>query len=156
MGISTAYYLARKGQRDVILVERDLLAQASTGLCVGGIRQQFSLPSNILLSQETLRLILHFEEEFDTKIDFPRAGYLFLARKHETWKDFISSIKIQRRYAAPVEALSPEEIKNRWPYLRVEGLKGATFGPEDGYGVEVAADPIPGEHDAEGQLIVEP
>jgi sarcosine oxidase subunit beta len=114
-------------------VERDLLAQASTGLCVGGIRQQFSLPSNILLSQETLHLILHFEEEFGTKIDFHRAGYLFLTRKIETWKDFISSIKIQQQYTVPVEALSPEEIKNRWPYLKVEGLKGGTFGPEDGY-----------------------
>lgn len=114
-------------------MERDLLAQASTGLCVGGIRQQFSLPSNILLSQETIRLIQHFEEEFGTKIEFHRAGYLFLARKNETWEDFISSIKIQRQHAVPVEALSPEEIQNRWPYLRVEGLKGGTFGPEDGY-----------------------
>jgi sarcosine oxidase subunit beta len=133
MGISAAYYLAKKGQGDVILVERDLLAQASTGLCVGGIRQQFSLPANILLSQETIRLIGEFEEEFETKIDFRRAGYLFLARQDETWADFISSVEIQQRYSVPVETLSPEEIKNRWPYLEVEALKGGTFGPEDGY-----------------------
>ncbi len=133
MGISTAYYLAKRGQTDVILVERDLLAQGSTGLCVGGIRQQFSLPSNILLSQETISLILHFEEEFGTKIDFHQAGYLFLTRKAATWEDFISSIKIQRQYDVPVEVLSPEEIEHRWPYLKVEDLKGGTFGPKDGY-----------------------
>lgn len=114
-------------------MEKDLLAQASTGVCVGGIRQQFSLPSNILLSQDTIRFIQHFEEEFETKIDFRRAGYLFLARKNETWKDFLASVEIQQRYGVPVEALSPDEIRQRWPYLRVEGLKGGTFGPEDGY-----------------------
>ncbi len=114
-------------------MEKDLLAHGSTGLCVGGIRQQFSHPSNILLSQETLHLIRHFEEEFETKIDFHRAGYLFLTRKQETWEDFISSIKIQQQYTVPVEALSPEDIKQRWPYLQVEGLRGGTFGPEDGY-----------------------
>ena len=68
MGISTAYHLARRGQTGVVLLEKDLLAQASTGLCVGGIRQQFSHPSNILLSQETLRLFERFEEEFDVDI----------------------------------------------------------------------------------------
>lgn len=100
---------------------------------MGGIRRQFSLPSNILLSQETIHLLQHFEEEFGTSIDFQRAGYLFLARKLETWEDFISSIEVQARYAVPVEALSPPEIKRRWPYLEVEGLKGGTFGPKDGY-----------------------
>ena len=51
VGASTAFHLARLGQKNIVLCERDLLAQASTGLCVGGIRQQFSHPSNILLSQ---------------------------------------------------------------------------------------------------------
>jgi sarcosine oxidase subunit beta len=55
IGISAAYFLAKKGQKDVILLEKELLAQASTGLCVGGVRQQFSHPANILLSQETIK-----------------------------------------------------------------------------------------------------
>jgi sarcosine oxidase subunit beta len=133
MGVSTAYFLAKRGKRDVILVERDLLAQASTGLCVGGIRQQFSLPANILMSQETLQQFRHFEEEFPTKIDFHQAGYLFLTKEQSTWEAFGECVKIQRRYGVPVEVLSPEDVKQRWPYLEVENLKGGIFGPEDGY-----------------------
>jgi sarcosine oxidase subunit beta len=133
LGVSTAYFLAKCGQRDVILIERDLLAQASTGLCVGGIRQQFSHPANILLSQETIKLLQNFEEEFQTKIDFHQAGYLFITQEQTTWEAFCECVNIQRRYKVPVEILSPEEVKYRWPYVEVKNLKGGIFGPEDGY-----------------------
>ena len=133
MGVSTAYYLAKRGVSDVIILEKDLLAQASTGLSVGGIRQQFSNPANIRLSQESVRVYDSFEDEFGADIRFRQVGYLFLAQKEETWDDFLSAVEIQRQHDVPVEVLSPEEIKLRWSYLEVNDLKGGTFGPEDGY-----------------------
>lgn len=55
IGLSVAYWLKRlekrRGAIQVLVVERDnTYSQASTGLSVGGIRQQFSLPENIQLS----------------------------------------------------------------------------------------------------------
>jgi len=133
LGCSTAYHLAKRGQKDVVLLEKDLLAQASTGLSVGGIRLQFSHPANIRLSQETLRLFEHFEEEFNVDIGFHQVGYLFMAQKKNTWEDFLSSVELQRQFNVPVEILSPEEIKHRWPYLEVNDIQGGTFSPKDGY-----------------------
>lgn len=133
MGVCTAYYLAKRGQKDVVILEKDLLAQASTGLSVGGVRQQFSEPANILLSQETVRLFKRFKEEFNTEIDFYQEGYLFLVQKEETWNEFQSNLKVQHNLNVPVEVLTPEEIKRRWPYLEVADLKGGTFCAEDGY-----------------------
>jgi sarcosine oxidase subunit beta len=133
VGTSTAFHLAKQGQKSVVLCERDLLAQASTGLCVGGIRQQFSHPSNILLSQEAVRLFERFEEEFGVDIQFRQAGYIFLAQGSDTWNDVKNSVQIQHKYDVPVELLSPEEIKLRWSYLEVNDLKGGTFCQEDGY-----------------------
>lgn len=133
MGICTAFHLARRGQKDVVLFERDLLAQASTGLCVGGVRQQFSHPANILLSQETVRVFTHFAEEFGVDIGFRQVGYLFLAQTEETWEDFVQSVGEQRRLGVPAERLTPDEIKHRWPYLEVTDLRGGTFCAEDGY-----------------------
>lgn len=133
VGTSVAYYLAKRGASDVVLLERDLLAQATTGLSVGGIRQQFSHPANIRLSQHSVRVFENFKEEFGTDIYFRKAGYLFLAQKKKTWSDFLSSVETQREMNVPVEVLTPGEIKRRWPYLRVDDLEGGTFGPEDGY-----------------------
>lgn len=133
MGASTAYHLARRGCTDVVIVERDFLAQASTGLSAGGIRQQFSHPANIRLSQEAVRLYERFEEEFGVDINFRQVGYLFLAQNEPTWQEFLTNVEIQRAQHVPVEVLTPDEIKYRWPYLVVDDLQGGTFGPEDGY-----------------------
>ena len=78
MGTSTAYHLARLGCRDVVLLEKDQLASGSTGLSVGGIRQQFSTEANIRICQESVKVFERFEEEFETEIDFRQHGYLFL------------------------------------------------------------------------------
>jgi sarcosine oxidase subunit beta len=133
MGASTAYHLASRGCSDVVVLEKDLLAQASTGLSAGGIRQQFSHPANIRLSQEAVRVFENFEAEFDTDVEFRQVGYLFLAQSEEVWLEFLANVDIQRQYKVPVEVLSPEEIKYRWPYLNVEDVRGGTFCAQDGY-----------------------
>jgi sarcosine oxidase subunit beta len=133
IGASTAYHLARRGIKDVVIMEKDFLAQGSTGLSVGGIRQQFSHPANIHLSQESVRVFEHFQDEFGVDIWFCRAGYLFLARQAGTWREFLSSVEMQRRLNVPVEVLNPDEIRRRWPYLNCDDIIGGTFGPEDGY-----------------------
>lgn len=133
MGASTAYHLARRGMTDVVVLDKGLIAQASTGLSAGGIRQQFSHPANIRLSQEAVRLFERFEEEFGVDINFRQVGYLFLAQSEDTWQEFLANVEVQRAANVPVEVLSPDEIKYRWPYLKVDDLKGGTFGPKDGY-----------------------
>jgi len=133
MGIATAYYLAERGIQDIILLERDLLAQGSTGLSVGGIRHQFSHPANIRLSQQSVRVFEGFREEFGVDIGYHKAGYLFLAGKEETWRDFLASVETQRRLGVPVEVLDQTEISGRWPYLNVSDVRGGTFCAEDGY-----------------------
>ena len=133
VGICTSYFLAFSGRKNIVLLEKNLLAQASTGLCVGGIRQQFSHPSNILLSQETLRRLKEISDGFRVDLGFRRVGYLFLSQEETSWKDFKLSCQTQRRLGVPVEILMPEEIKRRWSYIETDDLKGGTFCPEDGF-----------------------
>jgi sarcosine oxidase subunit beta len=133
MGASTAYHLAQRGVTDIVILEKDLLAQASTGLSAGGIRQQFSHPANVRLSQEAVRLFERFEAEFGVDMEFRQVGYLFLAQSESVWQEFLENVEIQRQHNVPVEVLSPDEIKYRWPYVNVTDLQGGTFCPEDGY-----------------------
>jgi sarcosine oxidase subunit beta len=66
-------------------------------------------------------------------INFRQVGYLFLAQSEATWQEFLTNVEVQRACNVPVEVLTPDEIRYRWPYLRVDDLQGGTFGPEDGY-----------------------
>ena len=133
MGASTAYYLAQRGCTDLVILEKDLLAQASTGLSAGGIRQQFSHPANIRLSQEAVRVFSRFKEQFDVDMEFRQVGYLFLAQSEQVWQEFLDNVDIQLQYHVPVEVLTPDDIRRRWPYLHVADLQGGTFCAEDGY-----------------------
>lgn len=133
LGICTAYYLARQSDLSVVVCEKELLAQAATGLSVGGIRQQFSHPANIQLSQETLRILAEFRAEQDAPFEFHKIGYLFMTKDPETWKAFQENVRLQRQWDVPVEILDPGEIGRRWPYVRSEDLLGGTFCAEDGY-----------------------
>lgn len=133
MGLCTAMYLALGSAGRIVLLEKDLLSQASTGLSVGGIRQQFSHPSNILLTQMSLRLMSQFEERFKTDLGFQQTGYLFLAEKNSTLTQFKENVALQQKFDVPVELLLPPEIKARWPFLNISLIRGGTFCAQDGH-----------------------
>jgi len=133
MGGSTAYYLARRGVRPVIILERDQLASGSTSLSAGGIRYQFSSETNVRIMLESVPVFERFAEEFDTEIDFRQDGYLFLATTAETWADFQANVALQRQLGVPTRLLSPDDIRELAPYLYLDDVIGGTFCPKDGY-----------------------
>ena len=133
MGTSTAYYLAKLGYKDIVLVEKNQLASGSTSLSAGGIRLQFSLEANIRIAMESLWAFEHFSEEFEAEIDFRQHGYLFLAAEPGDWAEFQANAAMQQRAGVPVRLLSPEEIGDMAPYLHLDDVVGGTFCPSDGY-----------------------
>jgi sarcosine oxidase subunit beta len=133
VGLSIAYYLALKRAGRIVLFEKGQLGEGSTSRCVGGIRVQFSTEINIRFSLESLKTFDRFEEEFGVNPEFKRIGYLFLATTEKEVEVFKENIKLQKKFNIPVEFLSPDEIRSRWPYLRMDDVLGGTFCPWDGY-----------------------
>jgi sarcosine oxidase subunit beta len=133
IGASIAYYLAQKKAKEVVLVERDMLGDGATAKCVGGIRAQFSTEINIRFSLESFKTWDHFEEIMEADLDFKRVGYLLLATTDLEWAAFQSASDLQKKFGIPVELLSPQEIQQRWPYLRTDDLRGGSFCSWEGY-----------------------
>ncbi len=133
VGLSIAYYLALKRAGRIVLFEKGQLGEGSTSRCVGGIRVQFSTEINIRFSLESLKTFEQFEEEFGVNPEFKRIGYLFLATTEWEIGVFKENMKLQKKFDIPVEFLSPNEIRSRWPYLRMNDILGGTFCPWDGY-----------------------
>jgi glycine/D-amino acid oxidase-like deaminating enzyme len=133
VGVSVAYHVAAAGAGSVLLLEReDALGTGSTGRCAGGFRHQFSSRVNIELSLASVRMITSFGEEHGLPLDVWQDGYLFLVRSEPVWRDFISSVELQRSLGVEVEVLTPEEAAGLIPGLSTDGMIGATFGPRDG------------------------
>jgi len=133
MGASTAYHLALKGCKKVVLLERDpLFGQGATGKCAGGIRYQFATEINIRLSLLSLPMLDRFEEELGQAIDLRHCGYLFLLTREEDVKTFHASLTLQHRLGVMTEWLSGDEVRSRLPIMSLEDVLGATWNPQDG------------------------
>jgi sarcosine oxidase subunit beta len=133
MGASTAFHLALKGCKKVVLLERDpLYGQEATGKCAGGIRYQFATEINIRLSLLSLPMLDRFEEELGQAIDLRRCGYLFLLTREEDIKAFHASLALQHRLGVTTEWLKGDEVQSRLPLIRLEDVLGATWNPQDG------------------------
>ena len=133
MGASTAYHLARKGSRNVVLLERNpLFGQEATGKCAGGIRYQFATEINIRLSLLSLPMLDRFEEELGQAIDLRTCGYLFLLTREEDVKAFQANVVLQHRLGVMTEWLTADEVRRRLPLMRLDDLLAATWYPRDG------------------------
>src|SRR3954447_2807233 len=79
LGASVAYHLARRGWREILVLDRSHgPGQGSTGKATGGFRAQYATPINVrlsLLSRDKLRC---FTEETGGDAGYLPAGYLLL------------------------------------------------------------------------------
>jgi len=133
MGAATACFLARDHGVPVTVIERDpTYARASSALSASSIRQQFSTPVNIALSQWSMGFLRRLGDELAVAGEPPaiglvEAGYLYLAtpagaqvlRTHHA---------VQRAAGADVALLAPEALRQRFPWLAVEDLAFGTLG----------------------------
>ncbi len=150
MGSAIACFLAmhpRFGGK-VTVVERDpTYAQASSALSASSIRQQFSQPVNIAISQfgiEFLRnLKQHLAVDGDvTDIALTEKGYLYLATEAGA-ATLRENHATQRAQGVAVALLEPAALQQRFPWLNVDDLALASLGLDgegwfDGYGLLMA------------------
>lgn len=137
MGASTAYHLARRGCREVVLLERGpVFGGGATGKCAGGIRYQFSTEINIRLSQLSLPMLENFEAETGQPLPLHWPGYLFLLTRETEIEPARQIVTLQHRLGVPTEWLSGDEVRRWLPCLAAGDVLAATF-----YAREGLADP---------------
>lgn len=133
MGASTAYHLALRGVRDVILLEsQSFFGQGATGKCAGGIRYQFSTGINVRLSLLSLPMLKQSEEETGQPIDLRWPGYMLLATTEDNVAEFRRNVALQHSLGVPTEWLTGDEVRRRVPQLAADDVLAATYHGGDG------------------------
>jgi FAD-dependent oxidoreductase domain-containing protein 1 len=129
VGSSIAFNLLQDGFKGgVTVIERDSSYQfASSALAFGGVRQQFMSSVNIRMVQYSLDVITQFPE-----CGFHQRGYLFLGNE-SNWAKLQRRYEIQKSLGAECELLGVADIRKLVPELSCDDLRGALFGPKDGY-----------------------
>lgn len=135
VGASIAYHLTERGQKDVLILERESeLGRGSTGKATGGVRAQFETEINICLSLESIEFFSNFEELTGVDCGYDPKGYVFLATGSEHLDFLRCSGERQRSLGySEVTLVSPNEIAEIVPGLNVSDVVGGSFGPRDGF-----------------------
>lgn len=135
VGCATAFNLAKRGLKQVVLLEKGYLASGSTGRCAAGIRQQWGTEMNCLLARESIKIFENIREELggEYDIELNQVGYLIFATTEKEVAQFKKNIRLQQRLGIPSRLLSPEEAKVIVPHINTEMMMAAAFCQTDGY-----------------------
>jgi FAD-dependent oxidoreductase domain-containing protein 1 len=134
MGSALAYWLTRLDPNiSVVVIERDpTYSMASSALSAASIRQQFTTPINIRISQASIGFMRQADELLEVAgsqvdIGLKERGYLYLARTSG-----LASLRrahtIQRELGADVALLNTTELAARFPWLATADLIAGSLG----------------------------
>ena len=132
VGSSVAYHLAKRGAGKIVVLEQATLGSGSTSKAAGGIRAQFGAEVTIRMSLYAQNVYRHFEEEFGVTADYHEVGYLFLLTTQDELDSFKKNVAFQNALGVPSTILSPAEVSEMVPAVKIDDLAGASYCATDG------------------------
>ncbi len=133
MGASAAFYLAKRGVKNIVLIEKeDYFGTGATGRCAGGVRYQFSTEINVKLSLESLPMIEQFKDETGYDVNYQQCGYLLVATNEKDAATFKRNVELQNRLGVQTRLLSGNDVRARLPMMNFDDALAGTFNQKDG------------------------
>src|SRR4051794_16106512 len=133
IGCSIAYHLARRGQHDVVVVERATIGAGSTSKAAGGIRAQFATELEIRFSLEGIELFKRFKDEFGVDIGYTQDGYLFVVTDPAVLAKYERNVAFQNEFDIPSQIITPAEVREIAPDISLDGVIAGVWCPMDGH-----------------------
>jgi dimethylglycine dehydrogenase len=132
IGTSTLYHLAKKGWSDCVLLEKNELTAGSTWHAAGNV-PTFSTSWSIMNMQRySTELYARLGEEVDYPMNYHVTGSIRLAHTAERMQEFERAASMGRYQGMDIEILTPDQTKERYPFLETHDLAGALYDPHDG------------------------
>jgi len=137
IGLFTAFWLAQRGER-VVVLEKNYPGSGSTFRCGTGIRQQFGDDANIQMMVRSVEIWKDFCKYMEYPgpasecFTFAQTGYLFLLYSESEISEFSKNVSLQHKYGVPSSIISPEEAREIVPTLDISEVMAAAWNPTDG------------------------
>jgi sarcosine oxidase subunit beta len=134
-GMSIAYHLAKKGVKDIHVIDKGYFTSGATGRCGAGVRSQWATPINCLLAKKSIEFFEKANDilAYDDDVEFKQEGYLILATTLEEDQQFKENVKLQNRLGITSVYLTKEEALKIVPHLNINSFISATFCKKDGH-----------------------
>jgi glycine/D-amino acid oxidase-like deaminating enzyme len=133
MGTSIALQLARRRAGRVVLLEKRHVASGPTGRSSALLRRHYSIELYARMAARSFEAYRNFEELTGRPAEITRCG-LVMALAPDDVPAMRDTIAMMQRLGVKVEELTPRDLARVVPGLSVDGLGGAAWETDTGYG----------------------
>ncbi len=131
MGCSTALQLSQRGLK-VALLEKNTIGAGPTGKSSAIIRQHYSNELTARMALHSLRVFQNFDDAVGGESGFTQTGFAVLVSAADK-AGLEANIALQRKVGIKTGLISPQELSERVPGLKISDLRAAAYEPESGY-----------------------
>ncbi len=132
IGVPTAFYAQRAGLKTLVLDRMASPGQGENKAAIGGTRATHSDPAKILICLRSLEVFRQWQDQEGDDIGWQQGGYLFPIYRESDEATIRGLLPIQHRYGLHIDWIEPARVRELVPGIKEDGLRGATYSPEDG------------------------
>ena len=134
VGAAVAYFLAREGWKDIQLLERGGLCEATSSQAAGFVGQARPTVDRARLTMAAAEVYRTFARETGYSMDYRECGAVRLALSDASAKELLQIADTAEMTGLPVEFLTDAQLHEIYPVLeRTDSVRAALWSPTDGY-----------------------
>jgi sarcosine oxidase subunit beta len=132
VGVPSAYNLALRGLKVLVLDRRSAVGQGDNKAAIGGIRATHSDPAKIVLCSTSLAQMSTWKETHGVDVGWKTGGYAFPIYDEPLEKTLVGLFPIQHKYNLEIDWVDADGMAELIPGIERKGLRGGTYSPNDG------------------------
>ena len=131
-GAATAYNLVKRGLKNVVLIEKQLIASGGTGRSAAIVRQHYSNEELVRMVKRSVDIFHAFDEVIGGDPGFVNCGWAFLIPE-EVSEGFTANIEMGQRLGVDVREISRRELNDIEPRIDLADVHRMAYEPRSGY-----------------------
>ena len=132
VGVPSAYYLAKRGLKVLVLERCPAVGQGQNKAAIGGIRATHSDPAKIVLCQRSLAEVTTWKERTGVDVGWKPGGYAYPVYDEPLERKLRGLFPIQHKWAMEIGWLDADAMAELIPGIERRDLRGGTYSPNDG------------------------
>jgi sarcosine oxidase subunit beta len=116
-GLAIAYELAKRGVRDVAVLEKSYIGAGGSGRNTTIVRANYRTPEGVAFYKEALRLYEQLAQDLDYNLLFSQQGHLTLAHAERAVNVAHERAEVNRLLGVDSKVIYPDEIAKLCPEL---------------------------------------
>lgn len=132
-GAAIAYYLAKMGVKDILVLEKGSVCSGATGRCGAGFRAQWGTEMNCRLGLACVERFETLKDELQMDIGLNQEGYLMVAYREHEFEQLQKNVALQNSLGIQSRVVDHKQAAEICPGISANDAVGFTFHQRDGH-----------------------